>query len=400
MATSKKKTPEGKSTDKPEKTTKASVSKQKAHVAAVKPEVKAKAAVTAKQHAPVKALPQTQAKAKPQAPAKTKTPAPTAKVKTSSKAPVKPVAKGAKTAPTPSPSLAPKDARKAKAAKPVPTAIVEKPAPARKGGKPAIKEAAVPVAKSDKSAKTAKPTKTSKRDNPSKTEKSAAKKPVVAVFTMDDVRDVLKNRREEAREQAEKKEAAARKAATNLVVPETMQTRVLGAATLADILGFGMPRQQEVKREEPANKRDVPEKYRKYYDTLINMRDKIQGKINQRGRVVKDTDTEASLAVPAQTDDDDTFDHEFALSLVANEQDALMEIDAALDRIYEGTYGICEITGQTISAERLDAVPFARFSVEGQAQFEMQNRRKAQRMTSFMDSADDATAFAGEETDE
>lgn len=228
--------------------------------------------------------------------------------------------------------------------------------------------------------------------------KQPVKKVTVAVFTMDDVHEVLKNRREEAREQAEKREAAAKKAVTIITEAPQQQVRVLGAATLADILGFGSRPQAKV--EDTLNKREVPEKYRKYYEALTSMRDKIQGKINQRGRVANPTDSEASLAVPAQTDDDDTFDHDFALSLVANEQDALLEIDAALDRIYEGNYGLCEITGKQIAAERLEAVPFARFSVEGQAQFEMQNRRRAQRATAFLDSTEDSAAFAGEETEE
>jgi len=232
--------------------------------------------------------------------------------------------------------------------------------------------------------------------------KPAAKKATVAVFTLDDVRDVLKNRREEARELAEKKEAAAKKAAVNTVIPDApQQARVLGAATLADILGFGSAH-QPAKVVEPVSiyKREVPAKSRKYFEMLSSLREKILAKINQRSRVANKSDADSELAVPAQTDDDDSFDHDFALSLVANEQEALAEIDAAIERIYDGTYGICEITGKEISHERLDAVPFARFSVEGQAQFEMQNRRRAQRMTAFMDAGEESGAFTGEESDE
>ena len=346
MATSNKKTPESKVTDKPAKTSKASAPKQKV-TAVAKPEVKAKQAV-----APVK--PEVKAKAKQ--PDKVAAKQPVSKGKPAPVQPPAPAAKGGKTgkaakaAPVEvKPTAAKKNEKPLGKGKPAKAALVEvKPIVAHKDGKAHDKHK--PAAKAATSKASA------------STSSAAAKKPVVAVFTMEDVFEVLKNRREEAREQAEKKEAAARKAATNIIVPETTQTRVLGAATLADILGFGISRQQEVKHEDAASKREIPEKYRKYYDMLIGLRDKIQGKVNQRGRVVKDTDADASLAVPAQTDDDDTFDHEFALSLVANEQDALMEIDAAMERIYEGSYGICEITGQAISAERLDAVPFARFS--------------------------------------
>jgi RNA polymerase-binding transcription factor DksA len=224
------------------------------------------------------------------------------------------------------------------------------------------------------------------------------KKTTVAVFTMENVREILQNRNDEAREEAEKIEAAARKAATNIVIPENTQNRVLGAATLADILGFGVPVQkQAASPTEQADKREIPAKFRKHYDMLISLRDKIQKKINHRSHSDKGNDVEATVAVPAQTEDDDTFDHDFALSLVANEQDALLEVNAAIDRIFDGSYGICEITGRPISNERLDAVPFARYSVEGQAQFEMQNRRRSQRTTAFLDSSDDASSFVGEE---
>ncbi|MGA3008145.1 MAG: TraR/DksA C4-type zinc finger protein [Opitutaceae bacterium] len=72
----------------------------------------------------------------------------------------------------------------------------------------------------------------------------------------------------------------------------------------------------------------------------------------------------------------DTFDRDFALSMVANEQEALSEIEAAIQRIHAGTYGICEVTGKPISKERLIAVPFTRYSAEAQKDIE-KNRYRA-----------------------
>jgi len=66
----------------------------------------------------------------------------------------------------------------------------------------------------------------------------------------------------------------------------------------------------------------------------------------------------------------------------------------------DGNYGVCEITGKQISAERLEAVPFTRYSLEGQAEFERQNRRRTQRSGSFLDSAEDVNAFGGEDAEE
>ena len=76
----------------------------------------------------------------------------------------------------------------------------------------------------------------------------------------------------------------------------------------------------------------------------------------------------------------DSFDRDFALSLVSSEQDALNEIEEAILRIKDGSYGVCEITDKAIPAARLSAVPFTRYSVEGQAEHERNQYRKSNRI--------------------
>lgn len=73
----------------------------------------------------------------------------------------------------------------------------------------------------------------------------------------------------------------------------------------------------------------------------------------------------------------DAYDRDFALSVLAKEQDALYEIEQALYRIKQGSYGICEISARKIPQARLEAIPFARLTVECQAQWEKEygNRR-------------------------
>ncbi len=70
----------------------------------------------------------------------------------------------------------------------------------------------------------------------------------------------------------------------------------------------------------------------------------------------------------------DAYDRDFALSLLSQEQDALYEIEQALKRIEQGVYGECEISGKSIPHARLEAIPFARYTVECQSQLEKQNR--------------------------
>lgn len=73
----------------------------------------------------------------------------------------------------------------------------------------------------------------------------------------------------------------------------------------------------------------------------------------------------------------DAYDRDFALSVLAKEQDALYEIEQALYRIKHGSYGICEMSSRKIPQARLEAIPFARLTVECQAQWEKEygNRR-------------------------
>ncbi len=60
----------------------------------------------------------------------------------------------------------------------------------------------------------------------------------------------------------------------------------------------------------------------------------------------------------------DNYEQEFALELMDSERKLLREIDEALQRIEDGTYGICEGTGEPIAKARLEAQPWARYSVE------------------------------------
>jgi DnaK suppressor protein len=96
----------------------------------------------------------------------------------------------------------------------------------------------------------------------------------------------------------------------------------------------------------------------------------------------------------------DAYDRDFALDLLSQEQDALYEIEEALKRVDAGTYGICEMSGKPIPQARLEAIPFARFTVECQTQIE--KRQKAvhvrQSVKSLFGLTDDDSAEGEEDT--
>ena len=136
---------------------------------------------------------------------------------------------------------------------------------------------------------------------------------------------------------------------------------------------------------------------------LLQLRDAI---VDSMAGVAQDTlrsraeGSEASAFGMHQADaGSDAYDRDFALSLLSQEQDALYEIDQALKRIELGTYGTCEMSGKQIPRARLEAIPFARFTVECQSQLEKQNKasRVRQSVTSLFGLTEEEEAPETEE---
>src|SRR5438045_9063863 len=119
---------------------------------------------------------------------------------------------------------------------------------------------------------------------------------------------------------------------------------------------------------------------RKQKENLLQVRDAM---VDSMAGVAQDTlrsraeGSEASAFGMHQADaGSDAYDRDFALSLLSQEQDALYEIDQALKRIELGTYGICEMSGKQIPRARLEAIPFARFTVKCQSQLEKRSEER------------------------
>ena len=115
---------------------------------------------------------------------------------------------------------------------------------------------------------------------------------------------------------------------------------------------------------------------KKQQQKLLDLRDAL---LDQMTGVARDTlgtraeGNETSAFGMHQADaGSDSYDRDFALNLISQEQDALYEIEEALKRVEFGTYGVCEMSGEKIPPARLEALPFARFTVQCQEQLEEQ----------------------------
>lgn len=211
------------------------------------------------------------------------------------------------------------------------------------------------------------------------------------VFTMEDVKGILDDRKKavevetKATAKKAKKKAAKKKVAKVAIKEEELpepEHRNHSPASLLDILGFNP---NDGKTNASRFERKVPKKYQKFYKALLELREHVSAELDlHTSDTLKRSSKEDSgdLSGYGQHMADagtDTFDRDFALSLVSNEQEALYEIEEAIQRIFDDNYGVCEITGETIDEERLLAVPFTRCSLEGQRKLEQNKRHKSQR---------------------
>ena len=109
----------------------------------------------------------------------------------------------------------------------------------------------------------------------------------------------------------------------------------------------------------------------KYYkQLLLDKRREIIGDVNEMGdEALKKSRLDATgdlSSMPIHMADigTDNYEQEFALGLMDSELKLLRSIDEALQRIEEGTYGICQGTQKPIGKARLEAKPWARYCVE------------------------------------
>ncbi|MEC8517251.1 MAG: TraR/DksA family transcriptional regulator [Verrucomicrobiota bacterium] len=105
---------------------------------------------------------------------------------------------------------------------------------------------------------------------------------------------------------------------------------------------------------------------------LLVLRERVTGEILSINRdSLSQNERDPSLSDQGT----ETFDREFALNQLSSEQDVLFEIDEAIRRIENGTYGICEMTNEPINIERLEALPYVRHSIKAQSELEKGHRR-------------------------
>jgi DnaK suppressor protein len=106
-----------------------------------------------------------------------------------------------------------------------------------------------------------------------------------------------------------------------------------------------------------------------YKERLLALRARLRGDVDKMAdAALKKSRSEANgdlSSMPIHMADigSDNFEQEFTLSLMENDGGTLASIEASLERIEDGTYGLCEECGVKIPKSRLNAIPYATLCV-------------------------------------
>lgn len=113
-----------------------------------------------------------------------------------------------------------------------------------------------------------------------------------------------------------------------------------------------------------------PKEIEQFKKQLIDLKNNLTQSIQGTNNEVKELDESKGYSQHQADEGTDDFGRTISLELSNREFSVLRQIDRALQKIDEGTYGICDITGVEIPRKRLDAIPYATMTVDAQEKLE------------------------------
>jgi DnaK suppressor protein len=101
-------------------------------------------------------------------------------------------------------------------------------------------------------------------------------------------------------------------------------------------------------------------------DKLLALRARLVGDMNQMADAALNKDRIPAIRMPSDMADvgTDAFEQELTLNLLGNGEGVLEQVEAALKRIEDGSYGRCEECGGGIPKARLEAIPYTALCVK------------------------------------
>ena len=122
------------------------------------------------------------------------------------------------------------------------------------------------------------------------------------------------------------------------------------------------------------------EQIKQFRQLLITERSKVAKEIRSIAQDATKSPREASGDLSAYTVHmadmaADTYERELSMNIASSEQEVLYQIDDALKRLDDGSFGVCQQCSQPISMSRLKAVPYASLCIGCQRVKEQKNKR-------------------------
>jgi len=145
----------------------------------------------------------------------------------------------------------------------------------------------------------------------------------------------------------------------------TAKDKIKAAVTTAAKKASKAPKSKDPNFK-PLSKKEI-ESFRQ---ALLHQRTQLIGDVDQMGiSALKDNRQESSgdlSSMPIHMADigTDNYEQEFTLGLIESERNMLKDIDLALSKIVDGVFGICEATDKPIGRTRLQAKPYARYTID------------------------------------
>jgi len=133
---------------------------------------------------------------------------------------------------------------------------------------------------------------------------------------------------------------------------------------------FGIQIEEPKSRKKPKtpfNKRELD----KYREILLSKRRELVGNVETMERgVLSIGDKGGDPATDVAEQGSDAYDQSLSIGLAEVDRKLIREIDDAIDRIENKTFGLCEVTGKPISTKRLGELPWTRMSIDAAREFE------------------------------
>ncbi len=131
-----------------------------------------------------------------------------------------------------------------------------------------------------------------------------------------------------------------------------------------------MAGRRKVEKEKPLSKKELD----KFRQLLMDKREEVASSIRERASTAR---VDENDLIEEMDQANRATEEAFNMRLLDKEVKLLREIEGALVKFEEGTYGICEGTDEQIERRRLEARPWTRYSVAYKEQLEREKKGRA-----------------------